>query len=228
MPALRSLIIGDTAAAWLSGGFHVIHRHGRARTVIGGVEIELVGPDDGRGILGWRFDDAEIPSSIDGITTLRSAEPAATSEKTAQSGENAEPAHRNLARHVDHVVMMTPDLERTIEAMQTAGFDPRRIRDVPGSEPPRQQVFFWAGASIIELVGPVEPTGDGPATLWGLALTCDDLDAAHEAMEGRLGPPKPAVQPGRRIATMRTRDLDISTPIALLSPHPRATSDRHA
>lgn len=225
MPALRSLIIGDTAAAWLAGGFQVIHRHGRARSVLGGVEIELVGPDDGRGILGWRFADTDVPASIDGITTLRAAEPAATDELLH---EKDEPTHTNLASHVDHVVMMTPDLERTIEAMQTAGFEPRRIRDVPGSEPPRQQVFFWAGESIIELVGPVDPTGDGPATLWGLALTCADLDAAYEAMDGRLGPPKAAVQPGRRIATLRTRDLDISTPIALLSPHPRSANDRHA
>jgi hypothetical protein len=212
MPALRSLIIGDTAAAWKMGGFEVIHRHGRARTTIGEVDVELVGPDDGRGILGWRFDDADLPDSIDGITTLVAIDPASTIEQDA-------PTHTNLANHVDHVVMMTPDLARTIEALERAGFEARRVRDIPGSEPARQQVFFWAGSSIIELVGPVDPTGDGPATLWGLALSCSDLDAAHQAMGERLGQPKAAVQTGRRIATLRTRDLDISTPIALLSPH---------
>lgn len=221
MPALHSLIIGDTAAAWKAAGFTVTHRHGRARTQIGDIEIELVGPDDGRGILGWRFDEPDVPDSIDGITTLRAA-------SSRPSDDDIGPPHANLVSHVDHVVMITPDLQRTIEVMERSGFEARRTRDVPGSEPPRQQVFFWAGSSIIELVGPVDSTGDGPATLWGLALTCRDLDAAHEALGERLGRPKPAVQPGRRIATLRTRDVDISTPIALLSPHPTDSSERRA
>ncbi|MGZ0218146.1 MAG: hypothetical protein ACKVIY_03890 [Acidimicrobiales bacterium] len=60
----------------------------------------------------------------------------------------------------------------------------------------------------------------GEAALWGLALTCDDLDRAKDTLGDVLSDPKTAVQPGRRIATLRTRDLDISAPIALLSPHP--------
>lgn len=211
MPTLRSLIVGDTAAAWQAGGFTVAHRHGRARTTIGQVDIELVGPDDGVGIVAWRFDGPDLPSSIDGITTLRAGRVGADAEA---------PSHANLTSHIDHVVMMTPDLDRTMEAMDQAGFEARRIRHVPGSEPPRRQVFFWAGPSIIELVGPVASTGDGPASLWGLALTCTDLDAAGAVLGDRLGPAKPAVQPGRRIATLRTRDLGISVPIAFLSPHP--------
>ena len=59
----------------------------------------------------------------------------------------------------------------------------------------------------------------GEAALWGLALTCDDLDRAKDTLGGMLSDPKTAVQPGRRIATLRTRDLDISAPIVLLSPH---------
>ncbi len=210
MPALRSLIVGDRAAAWSAAGFEVVERHGRARTRIGDVDIELVGPDDGRGILGWRFDAPDLPSDLDGITTLR-APSAADDAGTLQ--------HPNRVSHLDHVVMFTPDLERTTAALVSAGFVPRRTRDVPGSEPPKQQLFLWAGTTIIELVGPVTATGSGPASLWGLALTSDDLDDTAEILGERLGRPKPAVQADRRIATLRTRDLDISTAIAIMSPH---------
>lgn len=207
MPALQSLLIGDSSASWIKAGFDVVERHGRTHTSIGDVMIELVGPEDGRGILAWRFDGLEA-QTIDGVQTLHATE-----------APTHRPRHANLVSHLDHVVMFTPDLQRTIAALEVAGFEARRTRDIPGTEPLRQQVFFWAGATIIELVGPAEPTGDGPATLWGLAVTCDDLDAAHDRLGDVLGTPKPAVQPGRRIATLRTRDIDVSTAIALMTPH---------
>ena len=211
MPHLRSLIVGDPPSAWLAAGFEVRHHHGRARTTIGEVDIELVGPDDGRGIIAWRFADESMPTDIDGIRTLRAT------ERPTDGGPSHD--HENLVTGLDHVVMFTPDLDRTVAAMQHAGFDARRTRDVPGSDPPTRQVFFWAGPTIVELVGPVEPSGDGPATLWGLAVTADDLDAVHSVLEDRLGRPKPAVQSGRSIATLRTRDLGISTAIAFMTPH---------
>ena len=211
MPVLRSLIIGDNASSWVAGGFDVVDRHGRAHTTIGEVTIELVGPDDGRGIVAWRLDGIKV-DQIDGITTLNGA---------ASMAETEAPTHANLATQLDHVVMFTPDLQRTVEALEASGFEARRTRDIPGDGPTKQQVFFWAGPTIIELVGPVEPSGSGPASLWGLAITCSDLDLASERMGERLGQSKVAVQPGRRIATLRTRQLDISTSIAFMSPHPK-------
>lgn len=215
MPVLQSLIIGDNAASWIAAGFDVREAHGRAWTAIGDVVIELVGPDSGRGIVAWRFDEVVLTNdgpiddrSIDGIRTLVGS---------ANLSTNVE--HHNLVSHLDHVVMFTPDLQRTMGALAATGFEARRTRDIPGTEPLRQQVFFWAGPTIIELVGPAEPTGDAPATLWGLAVTCDDLDGAHQRLDGTLGMPKPAVQRGRRIATLRTRDIDISTAIAFMTPH---------
>lgn len=210
MPALQSLLIGDTSASWTNAGFDVTETHGRAFTSIGDVTIELVGPDDGRGIVAWRFDGVELPEdrTIDGVQTLEAGDLQANDHR-----------HRNLVSQLDHVVMFTPDLQRTIAALEAAGFEARRTRDIPRTEPLRQQVFFWAGSTIIELVGPADPTGDGPATLWGLAVTCDDLDTAHDRLGDVLGTPKPAVQPGRRIATLRTRSVDISTAIALMTPH---------
>jgi hypothetical protein len=36
--------------------------------------------------------------------------------------------------------------------------------------------------------------------------------------QGACNPPKDAVQPGRRIATLRTRELGLSVPIAFMTP----------
>jgi hypothetical protein len=83
----------------------------------------------------------------------------------------------------------------------------------------RRQTFFWLGDVILELVGADEPEGDGPSKVWGLALTCSDLDATAATLGDKCGDPKPAVQRGRRIATLRTSALGISIPIALMSPH---------
>jgi hypothetical protein len=80
-----------------------------------------------------------------------------------------------------------------------------------------QQVFFRAGEVILELVGPVEPKGDGPAGFYGIAVNVADLDATKATLGDRVTDPKDAVQPGRRIATLKTRDLGIATAIAFMS-----------
>ena len=53
---------------------------------------------------------------------------------------------------------------------------------------------------------------------FGIAAVVDDFDAAREAMGGHLGEVRDAVQQGRRIATVRHRELGLGTPIALMSP----------
>jgi hypothetical protein len=62
----------------------------------------------------------------------------------------------------------------------------------------------------------VEADGRAPR-LWGLVVVVADLDAAAEALGDRLGAVKDAVQPGRRIATVR-REAGLSTPLALMTP----------
>lgn len=202
-PQLRTVLVGDDPAAWADAGFTVDGDEVR----IGEVRVRLTGSAGPRGIHGWELAGVEA-GPLDGLAATPSDLPPATAAD-----------HANRAVRIDHVVARTPDLERTVDALHRAGFDERRRRDVPGSEPAVVQVFFWVGEPILELVGPARPEGDGPARLTGLALTCDDLDAAAAALGDRLGPIKGAVQRGRRIATVRTGPLDISTPLALMSPH---------
>jgi hypothetical protein len=48
-------------------------------------------------------------------------------------------------------------------------------------------------------------------------LIVDDLDAAHELLgDDRISAPKDAVQPGRRIATVRA-EVGLGLPVALMT-----------
>jgi hypothetical protein len=66
-------------------------------------------------------------------------------------------------------------------------------------------------------VGAAEPNGDGPAGFFGLAYTVADLDVLPALYEGALGRVKDAVQDGRRIATLRHKELDLSVATAFMS-----------
>jgi hypothetical protein len=57
--------------------------------------------------------------------------------------------------------------------------------------------------------------------VWGLALVVDDLDAACARLGKELvGDLRDAVQPGRRIATLRPA-AGIGIPVALMTPDRR-------
>jgi hypothetical protein len=61
--------------------------------------------------------------------------------------------------------------------------------------------------------------GDRPAFFWGLAFVAPDLDATVAGMGDFVSEVRPAVQPGRRIATLR-RSAGLAVPIALITPQP--------
>ena len=67
-----------------------------------------------------------------------------------------------------------------------------------------RQAFFRVGRPILEVVeaADMEPRA---ARFWGITFTTADIDAAAELLGDKLGRVKDAVQPGRRIATVRQR-----------------------
>ncbi len=79
-----------------------------------------------------------------------------------------------------------------------------------------RQGFFRLGEVILEAVehAKVEP---GPARFWGITFAVADLDAAAELLGEQLGSVRDAVQPGRRIATLR-KQAGLGLPVALISP----------
>jgi hypothetical protein len=205
--ALIEIAVGDAPVDWSSVGFAVADD---GTCAIGPTRLWLAGTDGGRGILGWTLADLDdgdddLPADLDGLPTAAGEPPGPAA---------AAPAHPNRVVGLDHVVAMTPDLDRTTAALEAAGIAARRTREAGQG---RLQRFFRVGPTILELVGPVEPRGAGPARFWGLAFTVDDIDATVAHLAGRIGEPKDAVQQGRRIATLRAGD-EISVPVAFMSP----------
>ena len=124
---------------------------------------------------------------------------------------------------IDHVVAMTPNLDRSVEALQAAGLDLRRIREQPTPAGAPRQAFFRLGEVILEVVQEPEdvltarPDGaDGPARFWGMALLSEDIELTVEQLGEHASEIRAAVQPGRRIATLR-RSAGLTVPVAVMS-----------
>jgi hypothetical protein len=81
-----------------------------------------------------------------------------------------------------------------------------------------RQIFFRLGSVILEVVGAPDTANEGPSSLWGITYVVADIDATASFFGDRTLPVKEAVQPGRRIATLRHRDLGMSVRTAMISP----------
>ena len=95
--------------------------------------------------------------------------------------------------------------------------DPRRERDGELGGRPIRQIFFRLGEIIDEVVGSPETTGEGPSALWGITYVVADIDSTASFFGDRTIPVKEAVQPGRRITTLRYQEFGMSVRTALIS-----------
>ena len=83
-----------------------------------------------------------------------------------------------------------------------------------------RQGFHRLGGLLVEVVER-DGLATGPASIWGLALVVDDLDSACARLGAELvDEPRDAVQPGRRIATLRST-VGLGIPVALMTPDRR-------
>lgn len=205
-PSIDTLTVADPPQAWRDCGFGVEGEE----CVLGDVRIRFA-PGEGRGLTGWSLRGIASPD-LDGLPTARSGRPA----------PEPAPPHPNGIASLDHVVAISSDLDRTVAALTAAGLDLRRVREEPTPAGAPRQAFFRLGAAILEVVQePPEATeragGDRPAFFWGLAFLAPDLEATVAFLGERAGEIRPAVQPGRRIATLR-RSAGLSLPVALMTP----------
>ena len=199
---IAEIQVADPPDAWRAAGF-AVDDDGACR--IGTVRVRLGA--EGTGVVGWSLRDVPAGTTdLDGVPTTVSAE---------QPDEPA--SHPNGTTHVDHVVLLTPHLARTVAALEAIGLDVRRERDGALGGAPMRQVFFRLGEVVLEVVGSPDATGEGPASIWGLTHAVADIDAAAALLGEHTAPVKDAVQPGRRITTVRTRELGISVRTALIS-----------
>jgi hypothetical protein len=201
------LTVGGDPALWRSLGFVVTDD---GLLPLHGTSLQIVPPLDPSaepaGLTAWSVSGlhAGTPADLDGLPT-----------------DSVAPMNPVYADHpigatgLDHVVVMTSDLERTSAAIFAAtGCELKRIREI-GS---MRQGFhrIGRGGLIVELVERPE-IADGPAAFWGLVVIVDDLDAAGALLgPERISVPKPAVQPGRRIAPIRS-DAGLGLPVAFMT-----------
>lgn len=173
------------------------------------MRLRPAGEGSGPGLLGWSLRGI-ASTELDGLVTERSERP---------PNEDPPPEHPNGVVAIDHVVAFSPDLDRTVAALEAAGLDLRRIRDEPTPAGAPRQAFFRLGAEVLEVIQEPEPDDPGrPARLWGLALVCEDLEATVASLGDASSPVRDAVQEGRRIASLR-RAAGLPVPVALMSPH---------
>jgi hypothetical protein len=207
---IDELKVGDAPESWAALGFAV---EGEA-CLVGDVRIRLTGTDSGKGLTGWSLRDFG-GDELDGLPTAHSDHPPPTEA----------PQHPNGITAIDHVVAISSNLDRTVAALQAAGLDLRRIREEPAPAGAPRQAFFRLGAVILEVVQAPEEAiertgGDRPAFFWGLAFVAPDLDATVAGLRDRVSEIRPAVQPDRRIATLR-RTAGLTAPVALITPPSR-------
>ena len=196
---------------WRSLGFVVtddglLPLHGTSLRIVAPAAPDGDSPDAAPGIVAWALSDvpAAAASDVDGLST-----------------SVVDPATPTFADHpigavgLDHVVVTTPDLERTSAAIAEAtGCELKRVREVGTMRQGFHRI--GRGGLIVELVErPDVP--EGPAVFWGLVVNVDDLDVACERIGAdRVSAPKDAVQPGRRIATVRF-EVGLGLPVALMT-----------
>jgi hypothetical protein len=216
---IDELVVGDRPEAWVDAGF-AVDTDGVCR--IGGVGVRL-DPEQGRGIRRWSLRGIDADTVVDGIPTA-----AATAAAYAGAEPGHAPAtHPNGVLRIDHLVVASSDGDRTAGALTGLGLEVRRTRDDDTSYGmPMRQTFFRLGEVILELIAPQQALdGSAPgarpgARFYGLALDVEDLDALAGRYGAGLGRIKEAVQPGRRIATLRHRDVGLSAAIAFMTPGP--------
>lgn len=189
--------------------------------------IGVPGPAEPWQHLGFTISDGRIAVAngalafdVDGLTVSGPASlPADVDGVAVAAGSPVAPVdHGNGAFELDHLVWFTSSLERASAAIEAAlGLECRRVRETPEV----RQAFHRfddveaARGCILELA---ETDRVERSSLMGVVFNVRDL---HELAE-RLGPdvvspPKPAVQRGRWISSVR-RDVGLGTAVALMTP----------
>jgi len=210
-PEAATLSIADDPEPWAAAGF-TVDDDGVCR--VGHLSLVLAGHDAGQGVIGWglRGLPEGAAADLDGFPT-----------RATDQGPAAPASHPNTATVVDHIVLLTDDLDRTVTAAAGVGLTPRRWRDhaLPDGTAARQ-AFFRVGEIVLEVVAPRQrPAVPRPGVRsFGLAVTVADLSAATALLGEAASEARPAVQAGRAIATIRGRALGLGTPLALMSPRP--------
>ncbi|MBO00084.1 MAG: hypothetical protein CL438_05385 [Acidimicrobiaceae bacterium] len=209
---LLQLTIGDNEETWSSAGFDVMELpNSKPVCQVGSVQL-LFDSTGQQGI---------SRAAVHGVSGVIDSLKFDTAPSLAFSNIDAwlPSVHPNGVTRIDHLVVTTADCDRTTRAFESNGIHPRRVRTFGNDEDKMRQTFFWLGDVILELVGPDQSETNGNALFWGLALISDNLQATADYLGEKCTPVKSAVQPGRKITTIKTREIGITTSLAVMSAH---------
>ncbi len=180
---LAALDVADPSERWRALGFTV---DAHERVALGGVALQL--GVAGEGITGWTLAGVDgATADIDGLRTNVTSQPSLET-----------PQHDNGAIGIDHVVIVSGDFERTSAALAAADMPLRLVRERDSDR--HRQGFRRLGPAIMEIVE--VPDLEGGARFWGLVVVVEDLNGLHRRLDPHLHEIRPAVQDGRRIATL--------------------------
>ena len=200
---ISELVVGGRAQNWALIGISFDESNCAA---LGDVALRLDTSLE-PGLHSWVLHGADVSaSSIDGVATSHAI-------GVSQIVASVQPDFDLGVTGVDHVVINTPDLMRTSDALTAATGAPlKRVREAGNDV---QQGFHRLGSVVVEIVtSPTMP--QGVASLWGFVLNVKDIYAvANHVGPDVLSIPKPAVQTGKLIATFRS-SVGLGVPVALM------------
>lgn len=133
------------------------------------------------------------------------------------------------ATHIDHIVISSNNSGVVAETFsRNLGLEIKRTMTRPGTG--ARLAFAKLQEVVLEFAGPPEPDPDAPvsARLWGMVLAVEDIRAAVERLRSlgyEVGDPRPAVQPGALIATVKSGTSGV--PFALIQYNATASPSPH-
>jgi hypothetical protein len=207
------LYIGDDLKSWQEIGF-LVNPSGVIQ--LGEMNIHLCGKDQGRGILGWNFQN--IPptlTNIDGIPIMKCRE---------KTENKLQVQHPNGVQIIDHIVLKSKNHLQTEDSLKSIGIPLRRRNE--DRDKKMVYSFYRPSKTILEVLSSSNVGNESPnSTLMGITFTCSDLMATHSYLSSVTKPPWAAVQKNRQITTLY-KDLQdddgenrFSIRIAFISPH---------
>lgn len=205
---LLEINLSEDALPWERIGFDILTQNSTQSTHVGRTKLCFKKIDTIEGISSVHVEG--VKQSVDSLTF---------NPTTTSAGEIEAPFHPNRIVRIDHLVVTTPNPDKTTKALIEAGITLSGVRTFGNSPNQTRQSFFWLGDVILELVGPHEVAKDGDPLFWGLALVSSDINETVNYLGDLCTPLKDAIQPGRQITTVKTRDLSIGVSIAIMSPH---------
>ena len=199
-PTIAELHVGDDPSAWERLGFHIEN----SRCLIGATHVVFT--EGRRGIHSWVLRNS-LSSQFGPIPTSFTHDPV------------PEPAiaHPNGSVAFHHVVLMVPEFDMGRAALTDAGVRIEQGQPFGSTENAMLRSAPKMGEIELELIGPESKDPSRDWELWGLVIAVDDIDATSELLGDLLGQVKPAVQPHRRIATLK-KEAELGVAVAFLSP----------